>query len=429
MNSHAVLLFAEASVAGGIVLLLFWLRRVLGLAPLYLAIGAFQYLQVVLASSVIVEVAPGLAVNPGSSVLFPLTVFVVLLTYIEQDADETRKVAYGVVIANLALFFVSTIAGRHLGLDGHRNPLGLPVELLAQNGRVIAAGTFALFVDVVSAIVIFEQVSRWLTRSLFLRLWATSVTVMAIDSALFTVGVFLGSDNALGILFSLFVGKAVSATFYSALIAAYAALVDAPGRRHATDTGVRDVFQWLTYRQRYEQARLQMTRDALTGLFNRGYFDDTAPRHIAHANRAGHEMSLVMIDVDRLKDANDRHGHQAGDALLTFVARQVEQMVRSADIACRYGGDEFVVVLTTANARAARIFSERLRDLVQAQSASETPTPPWAPASVTIGIATYPADGTTLGALISRADERLYAGKRLGGARVTGAESGRVPAS
>ncbi len=424
MNGHALLLLAEASVAGGLVLLLFWLRRTLGLAPLYLAIGAFQYLQVVLASSVIVEVAPGLAVNPGSSVLFPLTVFVVLLTYIEQDADETRKVAYGVVIANLALFFVSTIAGRHLGLDGHRNPLGLPVELLAQNGRVIAAGTFALFVDVVSAIVIFEQVSRWFTRSLFLRLWTTSVAVMAIDSALFTAGVFLGADDAFGILSTLFLGKAVSATFYSALVAAYARLIEAPGRRQATDPSVRDVFQWLTYRQRYEQARLQMTRDALTGLFNRGYFDDTAPRHIAHANRAGHEMSLVMIDVDRLKDANDRHGHQAGDALLTFVSRQVEQMVRSSDVACRYGGDEFVVILTTANARAAQIFSERLRDLVQTMSAAETPVPPWAPASVTIGIATYPADGTTLADLMLRADERLYAGKRLGGARVTGAASG-----
>lgn len=142
-----------------------------------------------------------------------------------------------------------------------------------------------------------------------------------------------------------------------------------------------------------------MTRDALTGLYNRGYFDETAPRHLAHANRAGHQMSLVIIDVDRLKETSDRHGHQAGDQLLTFVARQVGQIVRSADASCRYGGDEFIVVLTTADAR------------------------PWSPATVTIGVAVYPDDGLTVTDLVLRADERLYAGKRQGGGRLVTSSS------
>ena len=140
------------------------------------------------------------------------------------------------------------------------------------------------------------------------------------------------------------------------------------------------MFQWLTYRQRYEEARTLMTRDALTGLYNRGYFDEFARRQVAHADRAGHAMSLVLIDVDRLKTTNDRHGHQAGDELLRFVAAQVRAMVRSSDAACRYGGDEFVVVLTTADERAARIFSERLLELVTTRSRELSPAPPWAPA-------------------------------------------------
>jgi diguanylate cyclase (GGDEF)-like protein len=422
MTTHLALLAVEMALCGGILLLLFWMRRRIGLAPLYVTIGAFQYLQVVLASSVVVPAVSGVYVNPGSAILFPLTVFVVLLTYIEQDAEETRKLAYGVVIANLALFAVSSVAGRHLGLADHRNPLGLPVELLAQNGRIIAVGTFALFVDVVATIVVFEQVSRFVTRSLFLRLWLSSLVIMTLDSVVFTTGVFWDHPDLATIRGSLIAGKAVSATVYSVMLAVYAHLVELPGHEREPARGVEDVFQWLTYRQRYEQARSLMARDALTGLYNRGYFDEVAPRQLAHAVRARHPMSLVVADVDRLKVANDQFGHRAGDDLLRFVAGQIRQMVRASDAACRYGGDEFVVVLTSADPESAQVFAGRLLENVRAQSLALRPQPGWAPAAVTIGIASYPADGTTLNDLLQRADERLYDGKRAGGDRVeTGA--------
>jgi diguanylate cyclase (GGDEF)-like protein len=249
------------------------------------------------------------------------------------------------------------------------------------------------------------------------------LVVMVLDSLLFTTGVFVGNPNFVTILAALVVAKSIATTYYAGLIAVYARLIETPGGKAPEDGPMHDLFHGLTYRQRYEQARSRMTRDALTGLFNRGYFDETAPRHLAHANRAVHQMSLVMLDVDRLKETNDRHGHQAGDALLTFVARQVEQMVRSSDVACRYGGDEFIVVLTTADARAARTFSERLLDLVQTRSLEQAPVPPWAPATVTIGLAVYPDDGLTLPELVLRADERLYAGKRQGGARLVTSSS------
>ena len=416
------LLVAEAGLAGGLVLFLFWLRPRIGLAPLYLVVGAFQYLQLVLATAVQVDIAPGLTVSPGAVVYFPLTIVVVLLTYIDEDAAETRKVAYGVVIANLVIYGLGQVARLHLTLDGGRGSQVLPPEF-AENGRIALASATALFIDVVSTVVIFEQVSAWVRRSLFVRLWICLMAIMALDSLLFTTGAFLGRPAFTSLLVAGFAGKALGATVYAALVALYASYVEAPSRRPFDLPQGDDVFDWLTYRQRYEQARTLMTRDALTGLFNRGYFDETAPRHLAHANRAGHQMSLVMIDVDRLKEANDRHGHQAGDQLLTFVARQVTQMVRSADVACRYGGDEFMVVLTTADERAARIFSERLLELVKTASMGQTPPPLWAPAAITIGVAVYPDDGVTLPALVLRADERLYAGKRQGGARLVTSKS------
>ncbi len=418
MSTHAWLLLAEATLTASIVLSLFGLRRRLGLGPVYLVVGAFQYLQIVLATSVRFEVLPGLPIDPASVVLFPITTFVVLLTYIELDADETRKVAYGVVISNLAVYAVAALAGWHLVLPGAGNPLDLPVTLFTQSLRLALASTAALFVDMVAALVIFEAISRRLGGSLFVRLWVTAAAVMALDSVLFATGVFLGRPGFLPTLVGGFVAKVTGATFYAAVVALYVRYVDEEAPGAAGDRLRGDVFTWLTYRQRYEQAQIQLTRDALTGLYNRGYFDEHAPRQVAHAERAAHAMSLVVVDVDGLKATNDRHGHQAGDELLRFVAKELATMVRASDAGCRYGGDEFVVVLTNADRAAARIFAERLRDHVTVHSLELNPRPAWAPATITAGIAVYPHDGADVAALLRRADERLYDGKRRGGGQV-----------
>ena len=425
MSTHLLLLIAEAALTGCIVLSLFGLRGRFGLAPVYLVVGAFQYLSIVLATTVRIEVLPGVVIDPASVVLFPVTTIVVLLTYIELDAEETRKVAYGVVISNLAVYAVAAVAGWHLVLDGHRNPLDLPVTLFTQSLRLALVSTFALFVDVVTALVVFEAIGRRLRASLFRRLWVTLAVVMAVDSVLFYGGVFFGRPGWLGMVAAAFFAKLAGATFYSVFVALYVRYIDAGGPGAAGDRSSRDVFTWLTYRQRYEEARVRLARDALTGLYNRGYFDELGPRQVAHAERAGHPMSLVVIDVDGLKAANDRHGHQAGDQLVRFVADQLTRMVRASDAACRYGGDEFVVVLTNASAAAARIFGERLLELVKARSEALRPPPPWAPVTVTAGIATYPEDGLTVEALIDCADGRLYQGKRGGGARVESGDGAR----
>ena len=417
MIAHAWLLLAEAALVASLVLALFGLRRRLGLAPVYLVVGAFQYLQIVLATAVRVEMLPGLVIDPASVVLFPITTFVVVLTYIELDAEETRKVAYGVVISNLAVYGVAALAGWHLVIDGHQNPLALPPTLFTQSLRLALASTAALFLDVVSAIVVFEVVSRRL-HSMFLRLWVTASVVMLIDSVLFTVGLRLGYPNLWRTFAAGLAAKLAGATFYAVAVALYLRYVDEHGVETIGERSSRDVFHWLTYRQRYEKVRSQMSRDALTGLYNRGYFDEQAARQLAHAQRANHVMSLVLIDVDDLKATNDRHGHRSGDQLLRFVADQLQGMVRAADAACRYGGDEFVVLLTTADAAAAGIFAERLIELVGARSRELTPAPPWAPAKVTAGLAAFPADGRTVEDLLHSADTRLYHGKRMGGGRV-----------
>ena len=419
MLSHAVLLAAQAAFCGGVVLALFHQRRRVGLGPLYLVLGSLQFAQFVLAVSIRVQLAPGFSISPATAVLFPLTVVVVLLTYVEDDAEATRSLAYGIVICNLTVYAVTTMTGQHLRYPGHDNVLGLAPDAVQQPGRIILASSLAIVADLVGAIVFFEALSRRVT-SLFLRLWTTAALVMVLDSVLFTTLAFAPRRAYWSILASGLVAKMAGATFYAALTAWYVKTFEQPKSAAGGTAGRGDVFAWLTYRQRYEEARTLMARDALTGLYNRGYFDEVAPRQLAHADRARHPMSLVLVDIDRLKIANDRFGHEAGDDLVRAVAGEIHQMVRTSDAACRYGGDEFVVVLTNADEAAARIFAERLAHNVETATAAAEPRAPWAPATVSIGLATYPADGTSLRDLLRTADERLYDSKRRGGGHVTG---------
>ena len=421
MLSHAVLLAVQSAFCGGVLLVLFHQRRRVGLGPLYLVLGTLQFAQFVLAVSIRVQIAPGFWISPATTVLFPLTVMVVLLTYVEEDAEATRSLAYGIVICNLTLYAVTTMTGQHLRYPGHDNVLGLAPDAVQQPGRIILASSLAIVADLVGAIVLFEALSRRVTSSLFLRLWTTAALVMVLDSVIFTTLAFAPARAYWSILASGLVAKTTGATFYAALTAWYVRSFEQPQPAAGGTARRGDVFAWLTYRQRYEEARTLMARDALTGLYNRGYFDEVAPRQLAHADRARHEMSLVLVDIDRLKIANDRFGHEAGDDLVRAVAAEIGRMVRTSDAACRYGGDEFVVILTNADAAAARIFAERLAHNVRATTAAAEPQVAWAPASVSIGLATYPGDGTTLRDLLRKADGRLYESKRHGGGRVTGA--------
>ena len=320
MLSHAVLLAVQSAFCGGVLLVLFHQRRRVGLGPLYLVLGTLQFAQFVLAVSIRVQIAPGFWISPATTVLFPLTVMVVLLTYVEEDAEATRSLAYGIVICNLTLYAVTTMTGQHLRYPGHDNVLGLAPDAVQQPGRIILASSLAIVADLVGAIVLFEALSRRVTSSLFLRLWTTAALVMVLDSAIFTTLAFAPARAYWSILASGLVAKTTGATFYAALTAWYVRSFEQPQPAAGGTARRGDVFAWLTYRQRYEEARTLMARDALTGLYNRGYFDEVAPRQLAHADRARHEMSLVLVDIDRLKIANDRFGHEAGDDLVRAVA-------------------------------------------------------------------------------------------------------------
>jgi diguanylate cyclase (GGDEF)-like protein len=162
--------------------------------------------------------------------------------------------------------------------------------------------------------------------------------------------------------------------------------------------------------------REQAIRDSLSGLFNRRFLEETCTRELARAQREGYPVALAMFDLDLFKRINDTYGHAAGDEVIVALARLLQQHARSSDTACRFGGEEFVLLLPGVDLETAAARVEELRrifaDLVISFGAFRLH------ASVSAGVAAYPAHGLTTRELIARADEALYAAKRGGRNRV-----------
>lgn len=151
----------------------------------------------------------------------------------------------------------------------------------------------------------------------------------------------------------------------------------------------------------------------LTGLYNQRYFYKRLEEEITRARRFKHSLSLVFIDLDDLKKINDSLGHLVGDKVLKKVSKVIQENIRKIDIPARYGGDEIVIVLPETDTLSARILAERIREKVE-DTFAQTDTP----ATVSIGIATFPEDATQKVDLFQKADLAMYKAKQKGKNRV-----------
>jgi diguanylate cyclase (GGDEF)-like protein len=157
--------------------------------------------------------------------------------------------------------------------------------------------------------------------------------------------------------------------------------------------------------------------DALTGLYNRRWWEDKFDRLVGRAQRSQSHLALFVVDVDRFKLYNDTYGHIEGDTVLRVVARTLADNLRPTDIAARYGGEEFVVALPATDLEGALVAAERVR-LAVAQSTIEDTNGGHLPSvTISVGVATLqPGDGVS--SLFARADAALYRAKRAGRNRV-----------
>lgn len=166
----------------------------------------------------------------------------------------------------------------------------------------------------------------------------------------------------------------------------------------------------------YEKTKELSIMDSLTGCYLRRYVQDRMAEEIHRCLRSRAPFSLLMIDIDHFKKWNDEHGHTVGDLVLRHVARMIRECASASDIVGRYGGEEFIVLMPQKEMREALAVAEGIREALRKPLTE--PKTVRRPLSVSIGIAQFPADGSSKEELLVRADQRLYKAKREGRDRV-----------
>jgi len=406
---NAFLLACEMVLYFAVMTTLFRMRDRFGIGIFFCALGAMHFLETYLAAILYIQFPLGITISPGSTVLFAGKLVMLLLVYMREDAAAVRQPIYGLLVGNLLTIGLVFLLRFHV--LGAAIPGQSPdFEFMDQMGWLMIWGTLLLFADSLLIVLLYERLGAWLTRHRTLRIVLSAALVLTFDQ----VGFFAALHFLLGVPYAVFMGgwiaKLITGTIYALMTGFYLRYVEKGEERAIAPPKLSDLFDTLTYRQRYEALLRQSGRDSLTGLLDRGRFDREVARAVREAVEAGRPLSLLVIDLDHFKEINDRHGHVVGDDVLRHVAGEIAATTRGSDRIYRYGGEEFVVLCDGLVHAQAMLAADRLRRRVAATAL------PVLQRSITasVGVATTPEDGVDLAELFAVADGRLYGAKEAG---------------
>ncbi len=408
---NSLLLLLEACVYFAVMTGLFRARGRFGIGIFLCALGVMHFVETYLAAVFYIALPFGI-ISPGSTVLFSGKLCMLLLLYIKEDASAVRQPIYGLLMGNFLMVALVLIMRQHMvvpPVPGRSADLAFVDEM----GWLMIWGTTLLYVDAIMIILLWERVASSIRGHFVFRLTICLATVLTFDQVGFYAALHVLTGVPVSVLIGGWVAKMGSALVFALLTGIYLVFFEKEPAHHEPRR-LWDLFDVLTYRQRYEELLESSGRDGLTGLLDRGRFEREAHRHVQRTFALRRPLSLIMMDVDHFKSINDRFGHSAGDDALRALARELAATVRDEDLLFRYGGEEFVLLCAGLDGEEALRLAERLR--VAAASADR----PGASKGLTlsIGVASGPADGRDLPTLIACADARLYEAKRTGRDRI-----------
>ncbi|MGO9630230.1 MAG: diguanylate cyclase [Xanthobacteraceae bacterium] len=405
---NALLLVADALIYFAVLAGLFRARHRIGIGAFFCALGVMHFLETYLASIVYVALPFGIVASPGSTVLFTGKLMLLLLVYIREDAVVVRQPIYGLLIGNLLLFALAFLTRQH-GVEALAANRHADFAFLDEMGALMVWGTAILFIDCILMILLYERSRAFFGGRILARLALTGALVLTFDQIAFYAGLRFLTGAPLAVLLGGWISKMAAVAIYAALGAAYLRRVELPDRRKKHAPRLVDVFDLLTYRERYEDLLARSGRDALTGALDRGRLEHLGRKRVEEAALAGRPLSLFIIDIDHFKSFNDRFGHAAGDIVLQRIVRIIAATVRPSDSVFRFGGEEFVVIADDLARAAALALGERIRRDVASHMEADVPL-----VTVSIGLATCAEDASDYEGLFDCADRRLYLAKSAG---------------
>jgi diguanylate cyclase (GGDEF)-like protein len=409
---HILALTAQALLLATLTVWLFRWRSRFGLGFFIAAIATGGIVELRFSSLVAPENA-ALISNFGGTLLFSIKLFAVLLLYVREDAVEARSLLYGILAGSVVSALLIASAVLHLWISGGALSVLTPVLKFA---GLHTFGMAILIVDAILLILTYE----WLVqraRSAWLAAVGALLVALSVDNLIFYL-IYSRQDGFGLLLLQSFFGKWYAALVYGSCFALTLRWVGFELGTRPT-RNLTDVFDTLTFRQRFEALRRRTDFDVLTGLRTRALLEQEAAGKLADPATV-----LAVIDIDHFKRINDQHGHLRGDAVLRAVAGRVLGVVgelstasvagnsgaTSALYAYRYGGEEFVVLgaLTAADL-------ERIRAVV-----ADSPCDGLA-VTISVGAARShesASEQRNLANVFAIADERLYRAKAEGRNRV-----------
>jgi diguanylate cyclase (GGDEF)-like protein len=392
--SHIAVVTLQALMLAAITVWLFRWRNRFGLGFFIAAVAADGPANISVRALVDAEHA-GLVGNFGGTLLFSIKLFAVLLLYVREDAAEARNLVYGIFAGGCVSLLLVASASLHVAISSHALEMLWPTLRLS---GLHAFGMAILIVDAIVLILAYEWIVRRVANA-----WIAAVgallLALSLDNLIF-YAIYSRQEGFGRLLLESFFGKWYAALVYGTAFAVTLRWIGFDlGTKPTQKLG--DVFEALTFRQRFEALRRRTDHDALTGLRTRALLEQEAYEHLRDPATV-----LAVLDIDHFKAINDRYGHLRGDIVLREVARRVLANLPAGTQAYRYGGEEFVLLgaLTDQDL-------EHIRNVVAKEPCDKL--------SVTISVGAARSHETAdsqrqLAEVFAIADQRLYEAKHKG---------------
>lgn len=405
-------LTVEFAVVTALLLGAYRLRSLLGLSAVVAVVASMQLLQAIVGASYYWQLG-GVVYSPGSCVFFVGNLAIVLWAFARDGAVPTRNLVYAVLIGNAVPTILASLIQWHLHAFPPLGASELYGGLFETAGVAALVGVGLLYLDQLVAVLSFTWL-RNISRLPDGVIYAISLLLAAVLDTVGFLGVlFALSPDVWEMLANGLVSKSLGALAFGVV---WGSLLH--GMSRVERGTVRQVFGTLLFQEDVAELKRAATRDSLTGVLNRRSFDKaigaTCQESTGVEAGDGATSALVLVDVDHFKRVNDVLGHAAGDEVLVAIAEWLKESARSGDRVFRIGGDEFAVLLHECDKMGARSFVRRAGRFGWRHEALEEPV------TLSMGVAVYPADGTSPDELFEVADRRLYDAKAAGRATASG---------